>query len=165
MSAPDKKPKKKDAAAIRILPPAVPLLCVLAGLALSKLMPLGWEVMLPPPHSYWVGGLIIVAAVYFLGFRAVKLMRGSGQSENPYTKTTEILETGPYRFTRNPMYLMMVVLCIGFAVLLSNIWILLLTPVCALALHFLVILPEEAYLETKFGATYLAFKSRVRRWI
>lgn len=92
-------------------------------------------------------------------------MRRSGQSENPYKKTTEIIETGPYRLTRNPMYLQMVLVCIGLAVLLGNLWVLILTPVCALVLHFLVILPEETYLERKFGDEYLACKQRVRRWI
>lgn len=91
-------------------------------------------------------------------------MRRSGQSENPYKKTTEIIETGPFRLTRNPMYLQMVLVCIGFAVLLANIWTLALTPICAMLLHMLVILPEESYLERKFGDTYLDYKRRVR-WI
>ena len=93
------------------------------------------------------------------------MMRRSGQSENPYKTTTEIIEKGPYRLTRNPMYLQMVLICIGFAILLANIWIIVLTPVCSLLLHFLVILPEEEYLERKFGGKYLAYKKRVRRWV
>lgn len=92
-------------------------------------------------------------------------MRRSGQSENPYKKTTAIIEAGPYRLTRNPMYLQMVLVCIGLAVLLGNLWLLMLTPVCALVLHVLVTLPEETYLERKFGDEYLACKQRVRRWI
>lgn len=92
-------------------------------------------------------------------------MRRSGQSENPYKITTSLIETGPYRLTRNPMCLQMVLVCIGFAVLLANLWILLLTPVCALVLHFPAILPAEKYLEPKFGDDYLAYKTRVRRWI
>lgn len=165
MSTSDKKPKQKDAAAIRIVPPVVPLICVLAGVALAKFIPLGTDTLIPAPLRYWIGGLIIIASVYFLGFRAVKLMRSTGQSENPFKKTTEILESGPYRFTRNPMYLMMVLLCLGFAVLLSNFWILILTPVCGFILQTLVIKHEEIYLEQKFGEGYLAYKSRVRRWI
>lgn len=92
-------------------------------------------------------------------------MRRSGQSVNPYKKTTEVIEEGPYRFTRNPMYLQMVLICFGLAILLANIWILILTPVCGLLLHFLVILPEELYLKRKFGDGYLDYKKRVRRWI
>jgi protein-S-isoprenylcysteine O-methyltransferase Ste14 len=156
---------EKDAAAVRIFPPGVPLATVLAGLILAYIWPLGSDWLLGAPLRYGVGGAIVLAAIYFLGFRAVLIMRRSGQSENPYRKTTEIIETGPYRLMRNPMYLQMVLVCIGLAVLLGNLWILILTPVCALVLHFLVILPEEAYLERKFGDDYLAYKQRVRRWI
>jgi protein-S-isoprenylcysteine O-methyltransferase Ste14 len=63
------------------------------------------------------------------------------------------------------MYLMMVLLCVGFSIVLSNLWILALTPVCVVLLHRVAILPEEAYLERKFGETYLSYKRRVRRWL
>ncbi|NNC37924.1 MAG: isoprenylcysteine carboxylmethyltransferase family protein [Acidimicrobiales bacterium] len=159
------EPQIRDAAAIRVVPPLVPLATVLSGIALQKFMPVGLDGLLPTPLRYWVGGGIILFALYFFGFRAVRLMRQSGQSENPFKKTTAILESGPYRITRNPMYVFMVLSCLGFAIALSNLWILLLTPVCAILLHVLVILPEEEYLERKFGDTYLAYKTRVRRWI
>jgi protein-S-isoprenylcysteine O-methyltransferase Ste14 len=155
----------KDAAAVRIFPPAAPLLTVLVGVALGRVFPLGSKFMPQAPFRYWIGGAIIVASIYLLGFKAVRTMRRSGQSENPYKKTTKIIEAGPFKVTRNPMYLQMVLVCIGFAVLLSNIWILSLTPACAISLHFLAILPEEKYLERKFGDTYLDYKRRVRRWI
>jgi len=86
-------------------------------------------------------------------------MRGTGQSENPYKTTTEIIETGPYRFTRNPMYLQMVIACLGIAVLTDKLWIAPLTPLCAIVLHYAVIKPEEAYLERKFGDGYLAYQA------
>ena len=89
------------------------------------------------------------------------IMRRTGQTENPWKPTTEIVETGPFRITRNPMYLQMVLVCIGMFVLLSNFWILLLTPACAWALHRFAILPEERYLEEKFGQSYNAYRRRV----
>ena len=61
------------------------------------------------------------------------------------------------------MYLQMVLVCVGFAIMLWNLWILLLVPLCAWLLQLLVIAPEEAYLKRKFGETYLAYKRRVRR--
>ena len=63
------------------------------------------------------------------------------------------------------MYLQMVLVCVGVAVILMDVWILALTPVCAWLLQRFAILPEEAYLERKFGDAYLAYKSRVRRWL
>jgi len=63
------------------------------------------------------------------------------------------------------MYLQMVLICIGVAVIRMDVWILVLTPVCGWVLQRFAILPEEAYLEAKFGETYLAYKRRVRRWL
>ncbi len=155
----------QDAAAVRIFPPGVPLITIIAGVLLDWIIPINSGFEVPPIARYLVGGGIIVGAVALFGFWSVRTMRSTGQSENPYKPTTEIVERGPFRITRNPMYLQMVLVCLGFAILLSNIWVLILTPLCALALHFLVILPEEAYLESKFGADYLEYKRRVRRWI
>jgi protein-S-isoprenylcysteine O-methyltransferase Ste14 len=155
----------RDAAAVRVFPPAIPLLTILAGFGLQSIWPIGLGIAIPAVVRYWIGGLIFAGAVLLLGGWSVLLMRRSGQSENPWKPTTQIIERGPYRLTRNPMYLQMVVACVGVAVAFANVWILLLVPVCAWALQALAIIPEEQYLERKFGEHYLAYKKRVRRWI
>ena len=157
--------QERDAAAVRIFPPAIPLLTVAAGVGLDRLWPMALGFDFPAPERYWVGGSIVAGAVLGLGWRSVVQLRRTGQSENPWKPTTEIVERGPFRFTRNPMYLQMVLVCIGIAVALMNLWILILTPACAWLLQRLAILPEERYLERKFGETYLAYKRRVRRWL
>ena len=156
---------ERDAAAVRVFPPAIPLVTVLAGVGLNRLWPIDLGFQLPAPQRYWVGGLIVTGAVLGLGWRSVVQLRRTGQSENPWKPTTQIVERGPFRITRNPMYLQMVLACIGIAVALMNWWILGLTPVCAWLLQRLAILPEERYLERKFGDAYLAYKGRVRRWL
>lgn len=156
---------EKDAAAVRFFPPGIPLLTVIVGSALSQVAPIGSSIMPDGLLRYFISSVLIVAPIYFLGFQSVRALRRTGQSENPYKTTTEIVETGPFRLTRNPMYLQMVVACFGLSVLLSSAWIALLTPVCAVLLHVLVIRHEETYLETKFGNDYLSYKERVRRWI
>lgn len=156
---------ERDGARVRVLPPAIPLLAVMAGVGLNRVWPLDSVFALAAPQRYWAGGLIVAGAVLGLGAQSVIRMRRSGQSENPWSPTTQIVESGPYRFTRNPMYLQMVVACIGVAIAFSNAWILLLTPGCALVLQKFAIEPEEEYLERKFGVEYLAYKSRVRRWM
>ncbi len=98
---------------------------------------------------YWIGGTMLVGAFLGLGFYSVLLFRRTGQSENPWKPTTQIVNCGPFRFTRNPMYLQMVLGCIGFAIILANVWILLLTPLGAWVLQRFAILPEEAYLEAQ----------------
>lgn len=155
----------KDAAAVRIFPPAAPLVTILAGVGLQRFWPIDPGFEWPGPGRWIVGGLLAGGAVLGLGLWSVLIVRRSGQSENPWKPTTELVDSGPFRVTRNPMYLQMVLVCIGFAVMLMNPWILLLTPLCAWALHAFAIRPEEAYLEAKFGEPYRAYKRRVRRWI
>ena len=155
----------RDGAAVRVFPPAIPLIAILAGSGLQYVWPIDLGLEIPELVRYWIGGVIFAGAVLLLGGWSVLIMRRSGQSENPWKPTTEIIERGPYRFTRNPMYLQMVIACVGVAVALANVWILLLAPVCAWALQVLAILPEEEYLERKFGDTYLTYKKRVRRWL
>jgi len=157
--------KDKDAAAVRIFPPGVPLATVLAGVGLNWLRPIDIGFMLPSPERYWFGGFIIAAAFLGLGLWSVVLFRRSGQNENPWKPSPALVARGPYRITRNPMYLQMVLVCIGFAVILASLWILHLTPLCAWALQRFAILPEEAYLEARFGDAYLDYKRRVRRWL
>jgi len=72
---------------------------------------------------------------------------------------------GPFAFTRNPMYLQMVLVCLGVGIASMNVWIIMLTPLVAWGLWRAAIRPEELYLESKFGKEYLEYKSRVRRWL
>jgi len=156
---------QKDTAAVRIFPPALPLFTILLGVAMNHVWPVHLDYELSSIARRCIGGLIIVVAILGLGLWSVLVLRRSGQSENPWKPTLSIVDRGPFRISRNPMYLQMVLVCFGFAILLWNVWILVLTPLCAWALQHLAILPEEAYLEQKFGDLYLRYKHRVRRWL
>jgi protein-S-isoprenylcysteine O-methyltransferase Ste14 len=79
--------------------------------------------------------------------------------------TTTIVDTGPYRFTRNPIYLGMVLGLIGLAIALNSLWLLLTLVPFVLAIRYGVVAREEAYLERKFGDVYRGYRSRVRRWL
>lgn len=157
--------RKRDAPSVRVIPPAVPVLTILAGFGLEYLWPIDLGYALAAPIRYWVGGLVVAVSILCLGLWPVVLFRRSGQSEIPWTPTTELVERGPYRLTRNPMYLQMVLGCLGVAVIFWNAWILILIPICAGVLDHFAIKPEEAYLEDKFGESYRAYKRRVRRWL
>lgn len=157
--------EQRDAAAVRIFPPVVPLLAILLGVGLNRFWRIDAGFALPTPERYWLGGAIVVGALLGLGLWSVLLFRRGGQDENPWKPTPHVEDRGPFRLTRNPMYLQMLLVCVGVAVLLMNWWILLLTPLCGWLLQRFAIAPEEAYLERKFGDTYLAYKRRVRRWL
>jgi protein-S-isoprenylcysteine O-methyltransferase Ste14 len=157
--------QQNDAAAVRVFPPGVPLAVIILGVALEWLVPIDVGFGLPPAWRYAVGAAIVAGAILGLGLWSVALFRRSGQDENPWKPSPVLVERGPFRISRNPMYVQMMLVCVGFAVLLANVWILLLTPVGAWVIQRLAILPEEAYLERKFGDDYRAYKRRVRRWI
>ena len=141
------------------------MVTVLVGIGLNYLWPINLGFALLAPGRYWVGGLIVAGSFLGLGCWSVLLVRRTGQSVNPWKPTPEIVERGPFRVTRNPMYLQMVLVCVGFAIILWNVWVLVMTPICAWVLQKFAIEPEETYLERKFGDAYLAYKRRVRRWI
>lgn len=157
--------RQKDSAAVKVFPPGVPLLTVLAGVGLDDLWPIDAGFMPTAALRYWVGGAIVAGAILGLGLWSVVILRRTGQSENPWKPTTKVVERGPFTVSRNPMYLQMVLVCVGLAIILWNAWILFLTPLCAWVLQRLAIVPEEAYLERMFGEGYLAYKRRVRQWI
>lgn len=111
---------------------------------------LGWPLV--------IGGL----AIGLLGFRE---MHRAGTNVDPREPTTAIVTEGPYRFTRNPLYVGMTLIYAGIAARANALPAALLLP---LVLHIMrrgVIEREEAYLERKFGDEYLRYKDRVRRWI
>ena len=157
--------EERDAAAVRILPPLVPLVTIFLGIGLNRIWPVDTGLDSESPVLFWAGLVVVVVALLGFGLPAVLVMRRSGQSEHPWKPTHEIVERGPFKVTRNPMYLQMVLICLGFAVMKANLWLLVLTPLCGWVLQSLAILPEEAYLELKFGEDYRSYKRRVRRWI
>ncbi len=155
----------EDGAAVRFSPPIIPALAILIGVALDALSPITSGFVLPTPERYWIGGMLIAGSLVGLGLWPILLFRDSGQNVTPWSTTPELVVLGPYRFTRNPMYLMLVLLCIGFTILLSNAWMGILTPICAWTLYQFAIKPEETYLAQEFGDSYRAYKLKVRRWI
>ena len=83
----------------------------------------------------------------------------------PWDPPRSLVSSGPYRFSRNPIYLGFVCLLAGFPLIFRMYWGLILCPLLILSMNALVIQHEEAYLEKKFGDVYTSYKSRVRRWL
>lgn len=98
-------------------------------------------------------------------FSAFSAMRRRATNVEPWKPTTAIVSDGVFGFSRNPIYLSMTLLYIGIALLLDSLWLLLLIFPLLMIVTFGVIVREEKYLETKFGAEYLDYKNRVRRWL
>lgn len=113
--------------------------------------------------------LSLGAALFVLGAvtmaLAIGLFSRTGQDPKPWSTTPEIISTGIYGITRNPMYVGMALVQSALAVALANAWILALVPLAVLTVYATAIRHEEAYLETKFGDAYRDYKRRVRRWL
>jgi protein-S-isoprenylcysteine O-methyltransferase Ste14 len=106
--------------------------------------------------------LVVLALALFVS--SVARFRAADTPVPARKPTTAIVRTGPYRFSRNPIYLAFSVLQLGIALWANSLW-LLVTLVGAVALvHYVVIRREEQYLERRFGDEYLAYKASVRRW-
>ena len=107
----------------------------------------------------------LVAVAIALFSYSVAKFRAAGTPVPARKPTTVIVRTGPYRFSRNPIYLAFSVFQLGIAIWVDSLW-LLATLVAAMALiHYVVIPREEQYLERRFGAQYLDYKASVRRWL
>jgi protein-S-isoprenylcysteine O-methyltransferase Ste14 len=107
--------------------------------------------------------MVLAAVALFLA--AVRSMRAAGTPVPGDRPTTAIVRSGPYRFSRNPIYLAFSLLHLGVALWFNSLW-LLVTLVPAVALMTFVVIPrEERYLEARFPAEYLPYRAAVRRWL
>jgi protein-S-isoprenylcysteine O-methyltransferase Ste14 len=112
-----------------------------------------------------VCGIVIVILAPALALSALVTMKAAGTNVDPAKPALIIVRGGPFRFTRNPMYLALCLLQVALGFFLND-WITLLFVVpLAVILHYGVILREERYLTAKFGAPYLELKRDVRRWL
>lgn len=153
----------RDGAAVRIPPPFVFLAAIFAGIALPRLLlplPLGLPELV---RTLAAKGAALFGAGFMVS--AMALFHRTGQNPEPWKSTPELIFKGPYRLTRNPMYLGMTLLQGAAGLWLSNGWILILIPVALAGVYWTAVRHEEAYLESKFGDAYRDYKASVRRWL
>ena len=142
-------------------PPFVYLAAILAGVGLDLLRPLRW---LPAAIGLWVGVPFMILSL-MLFFASTRRFKRAGTPVPGNKPTTAIVRSGPYRFSRNPIYLAFSVLVLGIACWRSSIWLLGTLAAAVSLMSFVVIPREERYLQRRFGAEYLAYKATVRRWL
>ena len=142
-------------------PPGIPIVALILSWILGKLWPIevNW-----PPWTHWAGWIFFTIPFLF-AIWAVITFRRDHTVVHPQGQVTKIVTAGPFRYSRNPMYVTLLVTYIGgtFAFRLPRA-LLLLLPVFLL-LQFVVIIPEEKYLEPSFGEEYISYKRAVRRWL
>lgn len=152
-----------DSAGVRFPPPFIYLGTLLLGFAAE------WFVA---SRSFGIdgrllvatGGLLFVAGAAMM-FAAAGLFRRLGTNVRPSQPTAHIATTGPYRWTRNPMYLGMALIYAGLTIGFDGPVALALLPLVLITIQTQVIAREERYLEAKFGDDYRRYKAEVRRWL
>lgn len=119
--------------------------------------------LIDPPLSRF--GWVLIAAGFGLAIWAERLFTRAGTGVRPFTTSTALVAAGPYRFTRNPMYLGMMLALLGCCVFTGSLSSFLVVPVCFWLIRTRFVLREEEHMEAAFGDDYLAYKQRVRRWL
>jgi protein-S-isoprenylcysteine O-methyltransferase Ste14 len=109
--------------------------------------------------------LALIIAGLLLDGMAAGLFRRRGTAVEPWKPSTVLISDGPYRFSRNPIYLGFAITYLGFAIAMDSWIVLLLLLPCLVVVDRFVIQREERYLAAKFGADYDAYRTRVRRWL
>ena len=153
--------KPVDHAGVWVPPPLIYLVLFGLGVLLHQIVPFSIPLALP----------MHVAALLFLGGGLLLLVwsnllfRRAHTSLVPVKPSKLLVVSGPYRLTRNPMYLGLLCVYIAVALWFGVVWALILVPLVMLAVQRLAIAKEEPYLEQKFGDSYRQYRAHVRRWI
>jgi protein-S-isoprenylcysteine O-methyltransferase Ste14 len=130
-------------------------------------MALHWFRPLHSPWHYIVfwKGIVLIVIGGSIAVWGKRTMERAGTNINPSKPTTAIVTGGPFRYSRNPLYLAVTLIFLGISLIIDTWWgIIVIVPVL-LILHFGVVLREERYLERKFGGSYLQYKRTVRRYL
>ena len=150
-----------DTAGVLMRPPLLFLVSIALGCTLewARSLPI-----VPGPLERTLGAPLIASAALLFAL-AVREFQAAGTPLPTRRPTTRIVRTGPYRFSRNPIYLSFTLLHLGVALWVNGGWLLVTLAVTLVVLTYGVIVREERYLARRFGQEYLAYKASVRRWV
>lgn len=153
-----------DSAGVRFPPPLIYLVPLALGIWLRHLDPL---IQVSPAAAALLkrAGIAMVIIAGALLLWALTTFWRARTAVIPHKTATTLVIAGPYRLTRNPMYLGLTILYIGVSLWAAAVWPLLFLPMVIIVMRVAVINREEAYLARRFGDQYRQYQARVRRWI
>jgi protein-S-isoprenylcysteine O-methyltransferase Ste14 len=146
---------------VKIIPPLVYLAGIVIGIVTSIWIP---TKIVPSSLAWTLGGILIICGAVLSGSAILKF-KDVGTTVRPDRAAGTLVVIGPYRITRNPMYLGLALVYVGIAIADQSVWALIVLPVVLTIIQRRAIEPEEAFLERRFGADYIRYKESVRRWI
>lgn len=156
-------PKDQDRPNISpmVHPPVVALLFIVIAYFLGRFVPLPFSA----PAILRYVGLALTFVGFLLGVGAFLEFRKANTTLDPHSSAKQLVTSGIYRFTRNPIYLGFLLIVIGLPLNSGLYWGIVLAPFYVFMMNRLIIQHEEAYLGRKFGKSYSSYTSRVRRWL
>ncbi len=134
------------------------------SLILGFLFPLSLSLILPRAVSISFGVILFISGIYIVVMTR-RSFHQAGQPTDPGRPTTRLITTGIFSWSRNPLYLGGVAMFIGLGMILNSLWLLILMIPAVIAAHYILIFPEERYLEIQFGQEYQRYARLVRRWL
>ena len=149
---------------MRVPVPWVFILVYLAGVTVQHFLP----IVIPSPDLAWiirVAGFVFIGVGIALAFSALGIFRKKNTTTVPHETPSTLVISGPYRFTRNPMYVALTLTYLGVAGTRNEIWPVILLPLLWAYINFLVIPVEEKNLRGVFGDEYQKYGERVGRWL
>jgi protein-S-isoprenylcysteine O-methyltransferase Ste14 len=144
-----------------VRPPLVYLVSTVTGVLIQLAWPLPF---LPGRLAAGLSAPVMTVAIALFAY-AAGTFRAAGTPVPARKPTTVIVRSGPYRFSRNPIYLAFSLLQVRLAIWVNSLWLLATLGVAVALMHWVVVPREEEYLERRFGAQYLAYKTSTRRWL
>lgn len=145
-----------------MLPPAPYVAAMIGGWWLDRnVLPLNWDWGAATQPLGW---LVVGGGFALFAWTLITFSRHH-TTVNPYKAASSLCTGGPFRFSRNPIYLVDWFILVGVSLLLNTVWPLAFAPLIWVMLRFGVIRHEEAHLEAKFGDVYRDYRARVRRWV
>ncbi len=151
----------KDTAGVIAPPPVIYLAFLSIGFGADAL----WPAALLPQGPRYAAAAAAIALGLALGFSAFRQFRRHNTPIKPHEPSTALITAGPYRYSRNPIYLALSLVYAGIGIAADGPWILALLVPLLIVMHYGVIIREERYLERKFPDAYRRYKATVRRWL
>ncbi|MCA9799078.1 MAG: isoprenylcysteine carboxylmethyltransferase family protein [Cyanobacteria bacterium HKST-UBA04] len=154
-----------DSAGVTFPPPALYFWTLVISGAISAIYPLPLPLPGIKPIMTMHFGVVLMLASVVLFSSAVGTFKRHDTPLPPWTSTRTLVHSGPYRFSRNPIYLAFTLFVLGFAGLIDSLWVAAAILPVVWIMSTQVIAKEERYLAQKFGSAYTAYTQRVRRWL
>ena len=151
----------KKGAAVKIPPPLVFLIVLLATYGMHYFWPIGIGSV---SVFKYIGMAVVVLGIVIIIIASISFKQTETNIE-PWKPTTKIITAGIYGYSRNPIYLALCLVQMGMGIFLNSLWVLIGVIITAILLYHIAIIKEELYLETKFGEEYVQYRIKVRRWL